>query len=301
MKKNGTLQLILKGFLIGSSMSVPGVSGGTMAIILGIYNQMIQAVSGFFKDIKKNTIFLIKLAVGGVLGICSLSFLISWLLEKAPVPVSFFFVGAVAGGIPVILNTVLSSEKERLVKKNKPAKLQGASIAKIAVCFLIGLAAVIAIEFLPKGLMEVRMDLSIQTLVFWAITGVVVALALVLPGISTSHMLVVLGLYQATLDAIRGLDILFIACLGISLLVGVFATTKPLEWLMNKYTVATYSGILGFVVGSVSAIFKEIIIPEWPKEPKVSWLVITAIVSIVLFVAGIIFIRSMEKNVSEES
>lgn len=300
MKNNGTLQLILKGFLIGSSMSVPGVSGGTMAIILGIYDKMIHAVSSFFKNIKENALFLIKVAVGGVLGIASLSFLISWLLEKAPVPVSFFFIGAVAGGIPVILNKVLSSEKENLAKKNKPAKIQGASVAKIAVCFVIGLAAVIAIEFLPKGLMEVRMDLSVQTLIFWVITGVVVALALVLPGISTSHMLVVLGLYQATLDAIKGLDIVFIAFLGISILVGVFATTKPLEWLMNKFTVATYSGILGFVIGSVSAIFKEIIIPAWPKEPTVSWIIITAIVSVVLFVAGIIFIRSMEKNVAED-
>lgn len=300
MKKNGTLQLILKGFLIGSSMSVPGVSGGTMAIILGVYDKMIQAVSGFFKNMKDNALFLIKLALGGVIGICSLSFLISWLLEKAPVPVSFFFVGAVAGGIPVILRTVLNSEKENLARKNKKAVIGSSGIAKIVFFFLAGLAMVIAIEFLPKGLMEVRMDLSVQTLIFWVITGLVVALALVLPGISTSHMLVVLGLYQATLDAIKGLDIQFIAFLGISILVGVFATTKPLEWLMNEYTVATYSAILGFVIGSVSAIFKEIIIPAWPENPNASWLVVTGVVSGVLFVAGISFIRKMEKNAAED-
>lgn len=294
-KKDGTLQLILKGFLIGSSMSVPGVSGGTMAIILGIYDKMIQAVSGFFKNIKDNMIFLLKICVGGVLGIACLAKVIGWLLEKAPVPVSFFFIGAVVGGIPVIMKTVVSAEK-----KNKGGVISSAGFVKIAISFLIGFAAVIAISFLPKGLMEVRMDLSLNALIFWAITGVVVALALVLPGISTSHMLVVLGLYDATLKAIDDLDFLFIGCLGVSVIVGVFATTKPLEWLMNKYTVATYSGILGFVIGSISAIFKEIIIPGLPKNPEVSWIAVTVIVSVVLFVAGIIFIRSMEQNASEE-
>ena len=100
MKKD--LLLVLKGFIIGSSMSVPGVSGGTMAILLGIYDRMIQAVSHFFKDIKGNTLYLGKICVGGVLGLFSLAFVIKALLEKFPIPVSIFFLGAVIGGIPAL-------------------------------------------------------------------------------------------------------------------------------------------------------------------------------------------------------
>lgn len=88
MKKD--LLLILKGFIIGSSMSVPGVSGGTMAILLGIYDQMIQSVSHFFQDIKKNMLYLGKICIGGVLGLFSLAFLIKTLLETFPIPTSFF-------------------------------------------------------------------------------------------------------------------------------------------------------------------------------------------------------------------
>lgn len=281
--KDNSLQLMIKGFIIGSSMSVPGVSGGTMAIILGIYDRMIQAISGFLKDIKKNVLFLLKIGVGGIVGICSLSLLIKWLLEKAPVPVSFFFIGAVVAGIPVIMRKI---HKSRYIST--------------IFFFMVGLAAVVGISFLPEGLMQVRMDLSVQTLIFWAITGVVVALALVLPGISTSHMLVVLGLYEATLSAISGFDIMFLVFLLVSVLAGVFLTTKPLEWLMNKYTTQTYSGILGFVVGSLSAIFKEIIIPGLPKKIEGTWILYTAAVSIVLFIGGIIFIRTMDKMSKEE-
>lgn len=283
MKENNTLQLILKGFIIGSSMSVPGVSGGTMAIILGIYDRMIQAVSSFFKDIKGNMLFLLKVAVGGVLGIGSLSFVIQWLLEKIPIPVSFFFVGAVVGGIPIIGKKIFENESEKKLK------------AKQVICFLAGFAMVIAISFLPKGLMQVRMDLSVEALIFWAITGVVVALALVLPGISTSHMLLVLGLYQTTLAAISEFDIAFLMCLAVSIVIGVFLTTKPLEWLMNTYTSATYSGILGFVIGSLSAIFKEIVLPAISKTPNVLWLIGTIAGSVVLFVVGVLFIRKLER------
>lgn len=293
-KNDSTLKTILKGFIIGSSMSVPGVSGGTMAIILGIYDQLIRAVSNFLKDIKGNMMFLIKICIGGGLGILTLSNVIGWLLGKAPVPVSCFFIGAVAGGIPVIAKKIVAPQA------GEKSPMSAGSKVMTAVCFLLGLVLVIGIEFIPKNLMHVRTDLSIATLIFWVITGIVVALALVLPGISTSHMLVVLGLYQATLDAIRTMDIVFIACLGIATVVGVFATTKPLEWLMNKYTRATYSGILGFVIGSISAIFKEIIFPGLPKNPSALWMVVTAITSIILFVGGMLFIRFMEKYSGEE-
>ena len=89
LKKN--LMLLLKAYIIGSSMTVPGVSGGTMAIILGVFDKLIYALNNIFKDFKNSFLFLLKFVIGACLGIGSLAFLITWLLETFTLPVSFFF------------------------------------------------------------------------------------------------------------------------------------------------------------------------------------------------------------------
>ncbi|MDF2908337.1 MAG: hypothetical protein K0R34_3658, partial [Herbinix sp.] len=123
VKLKGNLSIMLKGFVIGSSMSVPGVSGGTMAILLGIYDKLIGSISNFLKDLKDNIIFLMKFCIGAAVGIGSLAFVIEWLLDRFPLPVSFFFLGAVIGGIPA------------LYKKTKESKWKLSS----ALYFLVGL------------------------------------------------------------------------------------------------------------------------------------------------------------------
>lgn len=125
-----TLLIMLKGFIIGSSMSVPGVSGGTMAILLGIYDRLISSVSRFLKDIKGNIIFLMKVCIGAGIGIFTLSNVIKKLLEVAPIPISFFFLGAVIGGVPALYSKT----------KTMDSKLKFSSI----IYFLLGLAIVIS-------------------------------------------------------------------------------------------------------------------------------------------------------------
>ena len=93
----------IKGFIIGSSMAVPGVSGGTMAIVLGIYDRLLAAINGIRKDFKNNFWFLLRFGVGAGLGLVLLYELIGQLLERFPIPVSALFFGAVIGGIPTLL------------------------------------------------------------------------------------------------------------------------------------------------------------------------------------------------------
>lgn len=277
MKKD--LLLVLKGFIIGSSMSVPGVSGGTMAILLGIYDRMIQAVSHFFKDIKGNTLYLGKICVGGVLGLFSLAFVIKALLEKFPIPVSIFFLGAVIGGIPA------------LYKKTKEQKIKASSV----LFFLLGLGIVIAIGFIPTGNISISLDGGITQIPMLLITGIVIAIALVLPGISTSHMLLVLGMYDAMLAAITNFDFTFLAILAISVLIGVFLITKPLEWTMNKFPHQTYCMIIGFVIGSTSEIFRDKIAPSIPVAPSSIWWIGTLLISCLTFGLGLYAISSLSK------
>ncbi len=271
--------LILKGFIIGSSMSVPGVSGGTMAILLGIYDKLISAISNFFKDIKGNIIFLIKFCLGAFIGIGSLAFVIEWLLDKFPMPVSFFFLGAVIGGIPA------------LYEKTKETKLRFSSV----VYFLIGLIIVVAIGFIPVGNIDISSGSGVRHYLLLLIMGIIIALALVLPGISTSHMLLVLGLYDSMLAAITNFDIVYIGILGIVTLIGIFLITKPLEWTMNKYPHQTYCMIIGFVLGSTSEIFRFKILPSIPDQAGIAWWIPMIIVSLLTFVLGCKAIMSLSR------
>jgi len=281
MKKSlkNDLLIVLKGFIIGSSMSIPGVSGGTMAILLGIYDKLISSISNFLKNIKENIIFLIKFCAGAGIGICTLAFVIEWLLKKLPLPVSFFFLGAVIGGIPA------------LYKKTKESPIRIASV----IYFLLGLGIVISIGFLPVGNIDISSGSGLMHYIMILVTGIIIALALVLPGISTSHMLLVLGMYDSMLLAITNFDIIYIGILGISTLIGVFIITKPIEWTMNKFPHQTYCMIIGFVLGSTSEIFRDKIIPAIPSNADVTWWVLSVVVSIAAFVLGCISIMSLSK------
>ena len=278
-KLRSNLEIILKGFVIGSSMSVPGVSGGTMAILLGIYDRLISSISNFLKDVKGNTIFLIKFCLGSAVGIGSLAFLIKWLLEKFPIPVSFFFLGAVIGGIPALYN------------KTKQTKLKVSSFFY----FIAGLILVIAISYIPTGSVDFSNSSGLTQYLMMLAAGVIIAIALVLPGISTSHMLLVLGMYNTMITAITEFDIKFIGVIGISTLLGIFLITKPIEWTMNRFPHKTYCIIIGFVLGSTSEIFKDKILPAVPVDADTSWWLISALVSFVTFMLGCYSIMSLSK------
>ncbi len=278
-KFRNDLIIMLKGFVIGSSMSVPGVSGGTMAILLGIYDKLIGAISNFFKDIKSNLIFLIKFCIGAGVGIGSLAFLIKWLLELFPLPVSFFFLGAVIGGIPA------------LYKKTKATAIRFSSF----IYFLLGLVIVVSIGFIPAGNISISTGTGLTHYLMLLVTGIIVALALVLPGISTSHMLLVLGMYDRLLLAITQFDIVYIGILGIVTVIGIFLITKPLEWTMNKFPHQTYCMIIGFVLGSTFEIFRDKIIPSIPASANAIWWIASVILSIATFILGCLSIMSLAR------
>lgn len=276
-----TLLVILKGFIIGSSMSVPGVSGGTMAILLGIYDRLISSVSRFLNDLKGNIIFLMKFCIGAGIGIFTLSNVIKKLLEVAPIPVSFFFLGAVIGGVPALYEKT----------KTQNSKISISSV----IYFLIGLAAVISIGFIPTGTISVSSGSGFGHYFMLLITGIIIALALVLPGISTSHMLLVLGMYDSMLDAISSFDIVYVGVIGIATVIGIFLITRPIEWTMNKFPRQTYCVVIGFVIGSTWEIFSDKINPAIPANASFPWWALTAIISIITFALGIGAIMKLSK------
>jgi len=276
-----TIIVMLKGFIIGSSMSVPGVSGGTMAIILGIYDKLIGSISRFTKDLKRNIIFLMKFCIGAGVGIFTLANVIEWLLEVAPFSVSFFFLGAVIGGIPALY---------------KKTRVKGSKLnISFLLYFLLGFIVVISIGFIPTGTINVSLGTGIEHYLMLLVTGIIIALALVLPGISTAHMLLVLGMYDSMIIAISNFDIVYVGILGFVTLAGIFLITKPIEWTMNQFPYQTYCIVIGFVIGSTYEIFRAKIIPAIPVNADISWWIPSALIAIATFVLGIRAIMQISK------
>lgn len=266
MIKNNAITA-LKGIIVGGTMLVPGVSGGSMAMILGIYNRLVSAVSSFPKNKKENLMLLTFFAMGGGLGMILFAKPILSLIERFPMPMMYFFMGAVAGSIPLIL---------------KEAKVKELSWST-AVHFLIGIALVMLFSMIPEGEAKLQLTNGVLSYVLLGMAGFAAAVALVLPGISVSYLLLLMGLYHETMNAVSTLYFPFLVPMGIGLIAGVLLTTRILETAMVKKPQATYVIILGFVVGSVIEIF--------PGVPGLS----TIAPSIIMAVLGYLAVQGVGK------
>ena len=244
-------------------MLIPGVSGGTTAIILGIYDRLVAAVASFFKDIKKNFLFLIVIALGGVVGILLFSKLLLRLVELWEVPMLFLFIGATSGSFPL------------LVRKSREG-FQFSSVLFV----LLGFALVLGISYLPESLFQFDARSVAGFFTLFAL-GIPLAVALVLPGISFSYMMLVFSIYDPFLRALSSFDVLFLLPLGLGLIAGVLLSTKLLDKAMQRFPGPTYFAIIGFVLGSILEILREL-----PHTPT-GWEIPACILTLAVGAAGV--------------
>lgn len=238
--------LIIKGFFIGLANIIPGVSGGTLALTLGIYEKLINCISHIFKNLKDNIKFLLPIGIGAVISILTLSKVISFSLENYVLPTILFFIGAILGGLPM------------LFKKVKGSKL---SISNIII-FLITFSIIILMLFIT-GENEVSfVNMSIGGYVLLFIIGIITSATMVIPGVSGSAVLMTLGYYKPILDVIKDLtnfsnlgnNMLILIPFGLGVIVGILLIAKLLEFLFKNFEVKTYYGVLGFIFSSIVAI-----------------------------------------------
>jgi putative membrane protein len=259
----------LKGLAIGVATLVPGVSGGTMAIVLGVYDDLIHAISSFFQDWKKNIVILLEVGLGGLAGLLLFSKLFLNVLDRYPVVMGFFFMGVIFGGLPVLFKKATAAGKVKL---------------KDMIFFVIGFIVVLLLSAEPEKTTAMAADPSFTSIVFLFIAGVVLAVALILPGISGSFMLLVLGLLDVTLNAIDTRNIPFLVPLGLGVALGTLGTAKTIEKLMQKHPSKTYMLILGFVLGSL--------LPVFPGKP----VGLSIVSSAIALIAGFILINWLSKK-----
>ena len=269
--QKGMIHTVLKGMCVGGTMLVPGVSGGSMAMILGVYDRLVTSVSSFFKHKKESLIFLGLFSVGGALGMILFANPLLYLIEKYPMPMLYFFIGAVAGGIPLMYE-----------------KSQVEGITLKAVFYLVlGVAIVILMTIFPQS--GIQQTEGTKGALILLVAGILAAVALVLPGISVSFMLLVMGIYETVVEAIGSLRLSILIPLGVGVLLGIILTTKFLEMAMNRYPQPTYLMILGFIVGSVGEIFPGI-------PTGIEWITCS-----LMLVAGFVIIRLISQSDEEET
>lgn len=274
------LILVIKGFIMGIANIIPGVSGGTLAMTLGIYEQFISSISHLFSKLKENLKFLIPVALGMVLAIVTLSRVIDYSFNHFPLPTMLFFVGLVLGGIPMIYSKIKDE------KKTKPSNI---------ITFLIPFAIVIfmsVIGMFATGMGEVNLgNLNFFGFIILFLVGMIAAGTMVIPGVSGSLVLMLLGYYYPVLGLIKAItkfenlahNILVAGVFGMGIIVGIVAISKIIEFLFSKYEKKFYFGVFGFILASAPAIILSGI-----QEISIIFTIPQIIVSIVLLIIGFI-------------
>lgn len=253
---------IYRGLVIGASDVIPGVSGGTIAVLLGIYDRLIGSINGLMtREWKKQLGFLVPLGIGMVTAIFLLANVIEWLFEHYPGPTKFFFLGLILGVLPYLYH---KAEAKTNFKSNH------------YVILLIGTVAVASMAFFNPTEGEVIQNVTSSTYVLLFFSGFIGSSAMILPGISGSFMLLLIGVYSTIISAISNfkLDIILVTGLGIA--IGFLVMSKVVNYFLKNFYSATFAVIIGMVLGSVVVIF-----PGWPASTS------AVLLSVATFAAGL--------------
>lgn len=246
--------LFLKGFVFGIANIIPGVSGGTLALTMGIYEDLISSISNIFKKFKRSMSFLIPFALGAVVSIISLSKVIDFCLDKYKTLTIVFFIGLIIGGIPLLFKNIN-------VKKITIPK---------ALVFIITFSLILIITYIKSGTTNVTLNNNMISYLKLFGVGIVSAATMVIPGVSGSFVLMLMGYYQPILKVINNItsfnnvtnNIILLIPLGIGVVVGILLITKLLEYLFTKYKEITYYGIIGFLFASIITLVLSISLPS---------------------------------------
>lgn len=237
------LKNMLIGAVIGIANLIPGVSGGTMMVVLNVFDKLVNAVSNFRKEFKASVKLLSAVALGAGIAVLLLSGGINWLLDHHYMVTNFFFIGVILGSFPMVW------------QKARGEKLRPASLIAGAVTLLLMLLTVYTVPSTPDTVLTELTPLLFLRLM---LCGIVAAVCMIIPGISGSFVMVLLGVYHTFTSAISTLNIPILIPVGIGILIGLLAGAKLLSKLLARFPQQSYLAILGFMAGSIPAILEKI-------------------------------------------
>lgn len=224
----------------------PGISSGVLCVIFGIYEKLLDSILHFFKNLKENTCFLLPLFMGIGLGIIIFSNFLQYFFETFPIQTNSIFIGLILETIPTLINT-LNLEKNI---KNKSKLL--ICIFSFTICFFIGIVSVIFENLLPIS------QIQYNNFLYLLFSGFLMSIGVVVPGVSSTIILMLLGVYSLYLNSVSSLSFNVLIPMGLGLILGGFTFMKIIKYLLDKFYIQTFSGIIGFTVGSIFVIFPSI-------------------------------------------
>lgn len=234
--------VFFKGIFVGVANIIPGLSGGTVAVIFGIYEQIIKSLSNILKfkyDIfKASFVFLFFLVLGALCGIFSFSFLIDWLLFNYNEPLSYFFIGVIISSIPYIV------KKESVQLFN----LKNLIMCFIFMCLGFGLIYLKGFSAIDSGVHTVSQFYLFLSSFFAAAT-------MIIPGVSGSLVLVLFGTYSYIISAVKELDILILVVVASASVLGVLSTSFAIKKALARFFHLSMSAIVGLMIGTIPGLY----------------------------------------------
>ncbi len=243
------IKLIGIGIVLGVSNVIPGVSGGTMAVVFGIYDKLISVITINLKKIFSMWKFWLPLAVGVGIGILGFSTILVSLFENYPIPTNWFFIGLIAGSLPLIISKIKSS----CVDAQYPP-------LSVVTAMLIALALMIVMDILQgeSFSQDIHVTLSPTLFAFLLASGFLAAVAMIIPGISGSFLLLAIGSYTTVITAVSQVNIPLLLPVAVGVPLGLLGGAKLIRILLEKAPSQTYGAILGLVAGSIVVIYPGI-------------------------------------------
>ncbi|WP_088035173.1 DUF368 domain-containing protein [Evansella clarkii] len=268
------LGIIVRGMAMGMTEVVPGVSGSTVAMILGVYERLIYSLSIVTTDRRNEVIpFLVTFGFGMIIGFASALYIIRYLLENYNTPTLLFFLGIIVGFLPYLWEEAQQQAKAGLQTKH------------YIIIFIF--ISIVIVGQLLSGITSIEINnLSIINYAFLIVSGFIASTALVLPGISGALIFMILGVYEVATDSLFTLNLPVILSIGAGVIIGVLLTSKLIRFLLANYSAGTYSAMLGLVIGSIYAISDNL---SGPVNGQV------ILISLVTFAAGFVLVVFLKR------
>lgn len=231
----GWIVRLLKGLLAGIGAITPGLSGGVLLVVFGIYEPLVRWLADIRNKFLQHLLFFLPVGIGGVIGVIAFSAVIDFAFEHYAAQFTWLFIGFIAGTIPSLLKTA---------GKEGRKSWHWALLALIAV----------GTFFLMRWMETIRTVEMQPSFFAWLLSGALTGLGLVVPGLSPSNFLIYLGLYQPMANGIKNLQFGVILPLMLGVILVIFIFAKFVNWLFNKHYAFMYHLIIGVVIGSTAAI-----------------------------------------------
>ena len=229
---------ILKGILLGAGAILPGISSGVICVILGIYEKLVNSILNIFKDFKNNLNFLLPLVIGGIIGIFAFGNGLNYLFSMYPMQLNYSFMGLILGTTPTLF---------------KNSTKNGFKLHYLIYTIIAFIISIIFINYQNTASFSC-IDRNFSTL-YYIICGLFMSIGIVVPGVSSTVILMILNIYKIYLEAISCLNLSVLLPLGTGIIIGSIFWLKIIQILLKKYNSQTFFAIIGFVFGSLLVMY----------------------------------------------